>query len=299
MPTVQHVTVSGGESGQKLLQFLQRRLGGGVPRSALMRWIRTGQVRVDSSRAKPFQRVYEGQRVRIPPHTPEAQEPLAGGGERNPFLLRTVHEDEELLVLAKPSNLASQLGTGLTDSVDSRLRQAYADAAWRPSLVHRLDRDTSGLLLAAKSYACLRYLQRLWRQGGVTKIYVAWVAGETAWNDWTELRDTLRVEPERGGSARKAEALSRVLTVAAGEGISLVGIRLDTGRKHQIRIQMARRGRPVMGDDKYGGPRSGQGLLLHACHLAWDGRAFTLLPPWTGAYAVTAEMLQPLLGPSG
>jgi 23S rRNA pseudouridine955/2504/2580 synthase len=260
-----------------------------------MRWIRTGQVRVDSSRAKPFQRVREGQRVRIPPYTQEERGPVAGGEERNPFLLRTVHEDEELLVLAKPSGLASQLGSGLTDSVDSRLQRAYPDAPWRPCLVHRLDKDTSGLLLAAKSYDQLRYLQRLWRGGEVAKIYLAWVAGATEWFAWTELRDTLRREAEQDRPAREVTALSRVRTLASRAGASLVGIRLETGRKHQIRIQMSRRGVPVLGDSKYGGPPSGQGLMLHACHLAWPGRCFTLPPPWTGGYAVSGAELAPLL----
>ncbi len=297
MSRVTHITVTRAEAGQKLIQFLERSVEGSMPRSALMRWIRTGQVRVDGSRVKPFHRVHEGQDVRLPPYVPPDDAPLAAGQDSNPFLLRRVFEDRDLLVVAKPPNLSAQPGSKQTDSVVDRIRQAYSQAPWMPTLVHRLDRETSGLLLVAKSYAMLRDLQNLWREGRVCKVYLAWVAGETAWKGWTGLEDRLEqtVSRRKVTSSRTVTARSRVLTLKGTRACSLVAVHLLTGRKHQIRLQLSRRGHPVLGDRKYGGGTTGQGLLLHACHLSWQQRSFTLEPPWTGPYAVGRDELQPVL----
>jgi 23S rRNA pseudouridine955/2504/2580 synthase len=293
MTGVQYVSVTQAEAGQKLVQFLNRRLGGDVPRSAIMRWVRTGQVRVDSSRAKPFQKVTAGQTVRIPPYHRETAHLVESGKERrNPFRLSKVHEDEELLLLAKPPGLATQPGKGVDENVDDLIRAEYADSKWPPTLVHRLDRDTSGLLLLAKSYRSLRALQRLWLENRVHKLYLAWVSGEVPWSGWTELREEVR--ETRDSEQKSVPALSRVRVLRRDRGCTLVAVSLDTGRKHQIRIQMAGRGHPVLGDRKYGSERSSQGLLLHAYRLAWGERAFTLPPPWLGRFAVFPEDLQKL-----
>jgi 23S rRNA pseudouridine955/2504/2580 synthase len=288
MPGVQHVTVTQAESGQKLLQYLNRLLGGQVPRSALLRWIRTGQVRVESRRSKPFQRVRAGERVRIPPYRPEEHAEAIAPAASNPFLLSRVFEDGELLVLAKPPGLATQPGSKVARSVTDFLEQRYAGKAWMPSLVHRLDKDTSGLLLVAKTYGCLQRLQRLWTAGGIEKMYLAWVEGETQWQEWTRLEDEL-VQSGRsrgGGEQKTVRARCSVRTLRNANGKSLLAVSLHTGRKHQIRIQLARRMAPVLGDRKYGKPGSGQGLLLHAYRLAWEERSFCLDPPWIKEFAL-------------
>ena len=291
MTSVQYVSVTEAESGQKLVQLLNRRLEGEVPRSAIMRWIRTGQVRVDSSRAKPFQKVLAGQTIRIPPYHREAAHLEEPGRERgNPFRLSKVHEDEELLLLAKPPGLATQPGKGVVESVDDLIRAEYRDSKWPPTLVHRLDRETSGLLLLAKSYSALRSLQLLWRENRVHKLYLAWVSGRVPWSGWTELREEM-VE-DRDSEEKSVSALCRVKVLRLDGECSLVAVALDTGRKHQIRIQMAGRGHPVIGDRKYGRGGSGQGLLLHAYRLAWRDRAFSLPPPWLGRFAVSSEDLE-------
>jgi len=270
-----------------------------VPRSALMRWIRTGQVRVDKSRCKPFDTLSSGQNVRIPPCSLEPDRPIDAEPAPNPFRLGTVYEDDSLLVLAKPPGLPSQPGSGLTDSVVHRLKKAYAGRAWTPTLVHRLDIDTSGLLLVAKTYASLRHLQDLWSRDAVRKVYLAWVDGRVDWPHWTELRDRLQQTIRRGKGrrslSRTVEAVAWVKSLRPRQGGSLVAVSLETGRKHQIRLQMAQRGHPVLGDDKYGSLRCGQGLLLHACHLAWESRTFTLAPQWLGEYEVSEEELQACL----
>ncbi|MCF8086345.1 MAG: RluA family pseudouridine synthase [Desulfohalobiaceae bacterium] len=293
MTGVQHVSVTQAESGQKLVQFLNRRLGGGVPRSAIMRWVRTGQVRVDSSRAKPFQKVTAGQTVRIPPYRGESGHmEESGRKDSNPFRLRRVYEDEELLLLAKPPGLATQPGKGVEESVDGLIRAEYRDSKWPPALVHRLDKETSGLLVLAKSYSSLRSLQRLWRESRVHKLYLAWVSGDVSWSGWTELREEML--EDRDSERRKVPAVSRVRVLRRHRGCSLVAVSLDTGRKHQIRIQMAGRGHPVVGDRKYGSGGSSQGLLLHAYRLAWPERDFTLPPPWLGRFAVSSRDLEQL-----
>lgn len=290
MPGVQYVEVRPEESGQKLLAFLQRRLGQSIPRSALMRWVRTGQVRLDNSRCKPFVRLHQGQVVRIPPHHIQSSEQeLSPLQETNPFCLRKVHEDHRLLVLAKPPDLAVQPGSNLTDSVVHRISQMYQDRPWLPALVHRLDKQTSGLLLLAKEYAYLQYLQRLWNQGEVRKVYLAWVGQKTSWSTWSKLQDRLQVtDGRKGRQAASQKAVSYVRTLKNTRQGSLLAVRLQTGRKHQIRLQLAQRGLPLLGDRKYQGPASGQGLLLHACHLSWPDYAFNLEPSWIQDFQVTS-----------
>ena len=216
----------------------------------------------------------------------------AGEEDANPFRLRRVHEDEELLLLAKPPGLATQPGKGVGDNVDDLVRAEYRESEWPPALVHRLDKETSGLLVLAKSYSALRTLQRLWRENRVHKLYLAWVSGEVPWSGWTTLRDEM-VE-DRDSEQKRVLAVCRVRVLRRHKGCSLVAVSLDTGRKHQIRAQMAGRGYPVMGDRKYGSAGSSQGLLLHAYRLAWRERDFTLPPPWLGRFAVSSEDLKQL-----
>ncbi|WP_027369856.1 RluA family pseudouridine synthase [Desulfovermiculus halophilus] len=288
MPKVSHIEVSRAESGQKLLQFLARQLQGQVPRSAVMRWIRTGQVRVDGGRCKPFGRIKQGQTVRLPPYVSSEETTGLSGQSANPFALQKVDEDDEVLVLAKPPGLAAQPGTKVTDSVSSRLEVEYAHTDWIPALVHRLDMPTSGLLLVAKTYAALQHMQGLWRSGAVTKIYLAWVWGHPDWPEWEYLADDL--VKVRDGREQTVRALAWGRTLRRGEQASLVAVRLITGRKHQIRIQMSRRGFPVVGDRKYGpGKSGGQGLLLHAAVLGWEDRRYHLAPPWEAPYGVSQE----------
>ncbi|MBS3779531.1 MAG: RluA family pseudouridine synthase [Desulfovermiculus sp.] len=294
MPAVSHIPVSRAESGQKLLQFLERQLQGQVPRSAIMRWIRTGQVRVDGARWKPFARISQGQTIRLPPYTRAEESKGLSELSANPFALRRVHEDDEFLVLAKPPNLATQPGTGVEDSVSDRLESEYAHSSWVPALVHRLDKDTSGLLLVAKTYTTLQHLQGLWRSGAVTKIYLTWVWGQPEWPEWARLSDFL--PQEKRGHLRQVRAEAWVRTLRQSPQATLLAVRLKTGRKHQIRIQLSKREYPVIGDRKFGSGRSGgQGLLLHAAVLGWENKYYHLAPPWVEPFAVSEQELALLL----
>lgn len=294
MPEAQFITVTQAESGQKLLQFLERRLTGDVPGSAIQRWIRKGQVRVDKGRKKPFDRVKAGQVVRIPPYTPGQTGPVTEQGD-----LVIVFENAELLAVAKPAGLAAHGGDKITDSVVARLKGLYPGADFMPTLAHRLDRDTSGLLLAARSYDCLRDLNDLFAAGGVGKVYLAWVDGR-----WDEpgavlLEDAMEKsgppgrEKVRTGSGKTG--LARVMGLISGAKQSLVAVRLLTGRTHQIRVQLASRGHPVVGDGKYGQGKSRPPMRLHCCALLVREQTLTLPPDWTGKWEVPDQALRQAL----
>jgi 23S rRNA pseudouridine955/2504/2580 synthase len=295
MPETQFVLVTRAESGQKLLQFLERRLTGDVPRSAIQKWIRTGQVRVDKGRKKPFDRISAGQTVRIPPYTPGEAKGVSGAGG-----LAVAFEDDDLLAVAKPAGLAAHGGDKVDDSVTARLRAMYRDADFMPTLAHRLDRDTSGLLLAAKSYETLRELNDLFASNGVAKVYLAWVEGRWDEPDGALLEDVMEKrgapgrEKVRTGSGKTA--LARVTGLTRGRDRSLVAVRLLTGRTHQIRVQLASRSHPVVGDRKYGGGKSRTSMRLHCFALRAGERTVSLEPTWSGGWKPDRDALQKALG---
>ena len=167
--------------------------------------------------------------------------------------------------------------------------------------MHRLDRDTSGLLLVGKTYAAVRRLSDALaaHDGSVAKDYLAWVQGECPWSRPKRLEDHLakRTVGAQGrekvvagkslmGEPGEKNASLTVRCLAVREGRSLVLIRLHTGRTHQIRVQLSERGFPLVGDVKYGGPRCGDGLKLHAVRLRVGKETYTALPPWAGPWRV-------------
>jgi 23S rRNA pseudouridine955/2504/2580 synthase len=254
---VRHVEVGDGEAGQRLDNFLLRVLKG-VPRTHVYRLLRKGEVRVNGRRARPDRRLEAGELVRLPP-VRMAAEP---GPRRVPEALLAevraaiIHEDERILALDKPPGLAAHGGSGLAFGAIEALR------AERPGteleLAHRLDRDTSGVLLLAKDRASLRLLHALLREGEVSKSYLALLKGR--WELGRKLIDVplktnLRQRGERvvkvhieGKSA--ASTFSPVRRF--GARATLVEVEIHTGRTHQIRVHAAYAGHPIAGDDKYG-----------------------------------------------
>lgn len=271
------LTVTHAEAGQKLLQFLERRMH--VPGPGLHRWIRTGQVRVNSKRAKAFDRLHMGDVVRLPPfafsqaravHDTPVPEALP-----MPFVPVLV-ESDAVLICCKPAGLPVHAGTGHADSLAARLHAHYAGSAFMPTPAHRLDKATSGLLLIAKTYAALRLIQEaLGDADRLTKTYLAWVGGNWPHDHPVVLRDHLHKATSPDGLERMhtthadgALALLTARRIATRQHASLLQIDLHTGRTHQIRAQLAARGHPLIGDPKYGGPACPQGMLLHAWGLS-------------------------------
>jgi 23S rRNA pseudouridine955/2504/2580 synthase len=273
---------------QRLDNFLLRRLKG-VPKSHVYRVVRSGEVRVNSGRVKPDYRVRIGDKVRVPPIRVSApnQKPPA-----KPFGLPIVHEDPSLLVVDKPSGFAVHGGSGVSHGVIELLRAARPEAKLL-ELAHRLDRDTSGLLLIAKKRSALVELHRMLRDGEVEKVYVAVVKGVPAskhfditepLHKYVNAKGERRVVVKDGGQS----AVTRIKLVEKGKDLSLLQLRLMTGRTHQIRVHLAHAGHPVLGDDKYGDfefnralARQGvKRLFLHARRLGFthpvDGKAMKI-----------------------
>jgi 23S rRNA pseudouridine955/2504/2580 synthase len=276
---------------QRLDNFLLRRLKG-VPKSHVYRVVRSGEVRVNSGRVKPDYRVRIGDKVRVPPirvSAPNAKPPS------KPFGLPIVHEDPALLVVDKPSGVAVHGGSGISHGVIESLRAARPEAKML-ELAHRLDRDTSGLLVIAKKRGALVELHRMLRDGEMEKIYVAVVKGVPPGKHF-DIKDPLHKYVNAKGERRVAvkeggmEAVTRVKVLGSSGALSLLQLRLMTGRTHQIRVHLAHAGHPVLGDDKYGDfefnralARQGvKRLFLHACQLAFkhpvDGKAMKFESP--------------------
>lgn len=295
------------EAGQKLLNFLRRRIS--APLGDFHRWIRTGQVRINGCRAKAFDRISEGDAVRVPPFAKELSAESAGKHIPTPPKamppLNIVFEDEEILIIAKPAGLPVQGGTGHSESIASCLARERACAAFVPAPVHRLDKDTSGLLAAGKTYAAVRLLtDALAGRGGKAphKEYLAWVEGCWPYEEERELSDYVAKDEKSKrmcaaleGCAEAKEARCMVTPLEQrrihNREYTLVLVRLLTGRTHQIRLQLSLRGHPIAGDMRYG-QSSPDGLKLHAFRLEiplpnGSCRRFELPPPWKGAWKVT------------
>ncbi|SKA83602.1 pseudouridine synthase [Desulfobaculum bizertense] len=267
MSGVQHIEVHSAEAGQKLLQFLMRRLGKDVPKSFIMRIIRKGQVRVDGGRRKPYDRLEQGQIVRVPPIRRESAAPAAPAASFTP--LPVLYNSGGVLAIEKPAGLPVQPGTGHVDAVSVRLRQQFPDAEFVPTPAHRLDRDTSGVLFCGTSYSALRDLQQGFQDHSIQKFYLAQVHGEIPVGTQWEMRDELQKASAPGGKEKMRVgagklALAQLCSLSVNSGVTLVQVQLFTGRTHQIRVQLAARKHPILGDLKYGSSLS-VSLRLH-CH---------------------------------
>ncbi len=318
MPTF---LVTPSEADQKLLQFLARRLH--RSHSELHRWIRTGQVRVNGARRKAFDRVAVDDVVRVPPFveletaaktiTRQQITPLSEKETDSPFLSlpKIVYEDENCLVLLKPRGLPTHPGTGHTDSLTTRLHAAFASAPFAPTPVHRLDRDTSGLLLVAKSYRALRRFSDLFAQReGICKEYLAWCTGY--WHPTEPQRFETRLQKQtntRGyekmydSATTGKEASVTVSLLRRSSNYSLLHLTLHTGRTHQIRAQLAALGHPLAGDTKYGAKplhkksaTNDERFFLHAWRLRIEQQCFVALPTWDGEWRVLSQDVDVLQG---
>jgi 23S rRNA pseudouridine955/2504/2580 synthase len=255
---VRYVVANDGDAGQRLDNFLLRSLKG-VPRTHVYRLLRKGEVRVNSKRARPDQRLAAGDRVRLPPvRRPDANEATKPRSDLQQAIVESiVYEDADLIALNKPAGLAVHGGSGLSHGVIEALRAARPELG-ELDLVHRLDRETSGCLLVAKRRAALRDLHAQLREGKVQKRYLALVCGHWQLGHKRielKLATDERVRGERHVAVRGHGQLA-VSTFRPveffGRLATLMEVELDTGKTHQIRVHAAHAGFPVAGDDKYG-----------------------------------------------
>jgi 23S rRNA pseudouridine955/2504/2580 synthase len=316
---VTQVRIDADDAGQRLDNYLVRHAKG-VPKSHIYRIVRGGEVRVNGRRVDVSRRLEAGDILRIPPLR-LASRPTAQAGKREkPLALAIVHEDDALLVVDKPAGIAVHGGSGIRFGVIEQLRLLRPEARFL-ELVHRLDRETSGLLMVAKKRSALIGLHADWRDGRVAKRYAAFAVGP-----WPETKRQVRV-PLVKFTLADGERRVRATTDDDPDGMpahtifhcverfetpdgrfALLDIELKTGRTHQIRVHLAHLQRPIVGDDKYGdfalnhrfarasGPPRLKRMFLHAASLAFThpttGAAMALTAPLPADCAAFVEALR-------
>lgn len=306
MTGVQTVTVPANEAEQRLDRWLRQRFPG-LTQGRLEKLLRTGQVRVDGKRAKSAQRLETGQAIRIPPLDDAANAPPEARPKPSPksadadrwaeILLRAVlFIDPDVIVLNKPAGLASQGGGKLLVHVDGLLDRLQFDAPERPRLVHRLDQETSGVLLLGRTAKATRRLAEAFRERDTRKEYWSVTSGVPE-RDEGRIDLALLRAPNNVGRVAEAgdEDAQRAVTdyrvvERVGKRAAFVAMWPLTGRTHQLRLHCQAMGTPILGDGKYGGEAAiisgaelGEGLHLHA-------RRLTVPHPTRGTIDVTAPL---------
>lgn len=277
---VSFVRVAESGEGQRLDNYLFRTLKG-VPKSHVYRIVRSGEIRVNGKRAQPTTRLGEGDELRVPPIR------LAEPAEKPSFprlapMPEIIFEDETLLALNKPAGLAVHGGSGISSGAIEVCRAARPELKFL-ELVHRLDRDTSGVLLLAKKRAALLGMHELLREGGTDKRYQVLVKGQWK-NDKQSVKLALKKYVTGEGERRVSvdpdgmESHTIFHKTKVWAEYSLLEAELKTGRTHQIRVHLAHLGFPILGDEKYGdfalnrelSKRGLKRMFLHAASLSFE-----------------------------
>jgi len=322
-PSVQTLTVDDDSAGQRLDNYLMRHLKG-VPKTHVYRIIRSGEVRVNKGRASAEQRVEAGDLVRLPPVRISAQVQAKVDAPAPAREFPVLMEDEAMMAIDKPAGVAVHGGSGVSFGVIEQLRRARP-ASTNLELVHRLDRETSGVLLVAKKRSALKHLQDQFRDRETGKTYMALVLG--LWPSNKKVIDLplvkYTVDTGVGEGERRVKVVGKddpngmrsitLVRVARTVGpFTLLEVTIKTGRTHQIRVHLASQGHPIAGDDKYGEFEKNKQLqkmglkrmFLHAWQLKFQhpqtGRLVSLqapLPPELKSFvdSVQPPILQPHL----
>ena len=277
---VRKVLVSADRAGQRIDNFLRSELPG-VPKGRVYRLLRRGEVRVNGGRIRAEYKLQEGDEVRIPPVRVNTGAPPPPAKLAASMLDRVLYEDKRLLVINKPTGVAVHGGSGISHGVIELLRHARPDLK-DLSLVHRIDRETSGCLVMAKRRSALRELHERFREGQVTKNYLALAVGD--WQYGEQLIDVpLHVQNRKGGERHvivsdKGKRAETRVSLSRTYGIySLLQCAPVTGRTHQIRVHLQHAGHPIVGDDRYGDEEANRQakqfglkrLFLHAQSIAF------------------------------
>ena len=246
--SVRYIKVSEAYGGQRIDNFLFREYKN-VPKSYIYRVIRSGELRVNSGRVPPSYKLSAGDRIRIPPvaNTSPAS-PRLSDADADVLLKCIIYEDDEVLIIDKPAHLAVHTGTAHSFGLIDLLKHKYSDDV---GLVHRLDKDTSGCLIVAKSRDVLLRLQKLFRESQVEKIYQVLVVGR--WQQSRRVSTPLRRAVQKQTVADNGKyAVTDFTVIRSFKDYSLMSVSLITGRTHQIRVHAAHCRHPVAGDNKYG-----------------------------------------------
>jgi 23S rRNA pseudouridine955/2504/2580 synthase len=303
--TVQTVAVTPDESGMRVDRFLEARFPG-LSFSHIQRIIRKGELRVNGKRAKPKDRLAAGQSVRIPPlklneERPRAADSDADSKTRDFLRSITLHEDADVLVLNKPMGLAVQGGSGTTRHIDGMLEvlRAPGPDGQRPRLVHRLDKDTAGCLLVAKTRFAAAALAKSFRSRSARKIYWALVAGVPKpaqgristflAKEEREDESIMRIAKHGDEGASHAVTYYAVVETSA-RTLAWLSLKPVTGRTHQLRAHMDHIGHPIVGDPKYFAKENWElpGGMQNKLHLL--ARRIAVPHPRGGTIDITAPL---------
>jgi 23S rRNA pseudouridine955/2504/2580 synthase len=304
MTGVDHLTIEDGEDGLRLDRWFKRRfpqLGHG----RLEKLLRTGQIRVDGGRAKSKNRLVAGQVVRVPPLAKDDDKPKRQPGPvskaDSEFVKSIViYEDDAVVAFNKPPGLAVQGGTKTKRHLDDLAVAIARRGQERPRLVHRLDRDTSGVIVMAKSANAAAKMARAFQRGDAQKLYWALTVGAPSPRSGSvDMPLAKKTAPDTDGiekvaqadlkrDARARRAITNFYTVdAAASDFAWLVLKPDTGRTHQLRVHCAALGTPILGDPKYGGPQ-GEGPFERRLHL--HAQSLDLPHPDGGVLSLTAPL---------
>ncbi len=300
---IREYAVAPDDDGIRLDRWFKRHLPD-TSFNEVSRWARTGQIRIDGKRAAPGDRITTGQRLRVPPADIEAQNARPARSRKRVDLTddmidyaqnMVIHKDNDALVINKPPGLATQGGTKTSEHVDGLLDALYFEGDQRPKLVHRLDKDTSGVLLVARSARSAAHFSKAFSSRTARKVYWALVVGVPAIEDGT-VDLPLAKQPGTGGekmhvdteNGQPSKSRYRIIE-RAGNTCCWVELQPYTGRTHQLRVHMAAIGHPIVGDGKYGGKDAFlTGTISRKMHL--HARRIRIDHPRGEALDVTANL---------